>query len=71
MPPGPPPRGIAIWRDRLATPRDGIRGAYARRRDGLDELDADVAPDAREQSLPAAEHHRRDREREIVDEPGA
>ena len=43
----------------------------ARRRDGLDELDADVAADAREQSRPAAEHHRRDREREFVDEPGA
>ena len=44
---------------------------HTRRRDGLDELDADVAADAREQSRPAAEHHRRDREREFVDEPGA
>jgi hypothetical protein len=41
------------------------------RRDGLDELDADIAADAREQSRAAAEHHRRDREREFVDEPGA
>ena len=40
----------------------------ARRRDGLDELDADLAADAFEQSPAAAEHHRRDREREFVDE---
>jgi hypothetical protein len=52
-------------------PKRATHVGHTRRRDGLDELDADVAADAREQSRPAAEHHRRDREREFVDEPGA
>jgi len=37
--------------------------------DAFDELDTYVAGDVCEQSGAAAEHHRRDREREFVDEP--
>jgi hypothetical protein len=65
------PGDSSTSRPRLRLAHGVARVGHTRRRDGLDELDADVAADAREQSRPAAEHHRRERERDFVDEPGA